>query len=567
MKAIAGYLSYQSLDTAPIVASMLQKMTHRGIPAGPFPSEKSKISVSWDGRLDNRAEIETMLFPAADDESLIHEAYLRWGSGLFARLRGDFAAVIRDPSSRRIYLGRDRFGVKPLYYCHNESGFGFASEIEPLLALPGMTRRPNEEMIRQFLHGRIEDAAQTYFEGIRLVPPGHFLTCDLELQKPVEITSYWQPELTHVLHYKDPQEYLDQYAELLKQAVACRIKDAKRPALLFSGGLDSAQIFAAAEHLRIEKKFRPSLNAFMLIDPGLREEEWNTLQAFRQRYHSPIQEIPCDTTRDIMEQSLEPSESPNFDGFPVVPYVLEAIRDAQCDVVLTGFGGNEIFQNYEYGYLQDLLLQFRWQTLARELAKDCHATQDAFMPSLRGLIRESLIEFLPQKGRPKEDPAPLARKRVIRALKHPGLSHGLCHMDERLAHRGLEGRHPFLDSRLVEFMLSVPDALKVRFGYRKMFAQKACESFLPGPLLSQENFTGHFQNFPRYVENPSPKLTDYLSDPQRPVFQWTCHAKIQRLFRYDKKSFWRYNLPLWRLVALDVWLTHHFSDTLKQEVL
>src|SRR5688572_20588772 len=158
--------------------------------------------ITFNGEIYNfvelRAELQTLghTFRSHSDTEVLLAAYTEWGIHCLHRLVGMFAFAILDRQTRRLFLARDFFGIKPLYYTFWQEGFAFASEISPLLELPGITREVNAERVYDYLRSGVSDqGADTFFAHIKQLPAAHYMEVSLDHLHAARPVRYWDIDL------------------------------------------------------------------------------------------------------------------------------------------------------------------------------------------------------------------------------------------------------------------------------------------------------------------------------------------------------------------------------------
>ena len=205
-----------------------------------------RIGILLDGRIFNASELAKRLAVEPTDELLLLHAYRKWGADLPRYLEGDFAFAVWDGPSRRLLLGRDPSGYRPLFYRQQGREMHFAGEVRTLLDLPGAQIRLNETHIAHWLALTPSETNSTFFEGIFRLPPGHTLLFE---NGRAEVNAYWQPENLPWLRLRDSREYADGLRAVLERAVADRLPGGSPAGSQLSGGLDSSGVTALAARL------------------------------------------------------------------------------------------------------------------------------------------------------------------------------------------------------------------------------------------------------------------------------------------------------------------------------
>ena len=229
-----------------------------GVAAGQpcVPLVDDRFVMAWDGRIDNRPDVIRRLDGRAErdttDAALVLAAYERWGLKCLDALVGDFAFVLWDRRERRLVAARDHLGVRPLHYMSDGRLWYVASQIEQLGRAAACHPIINEGVVGEFLVGKLDLPEDTFFEGVRRVPPGHMLAIDRN--GAASVTAYWAPDWDRVLHYDREQDYVDGFREFFRQAVESRLRSPDPVGLLLSEGLDSNAVATAIGELNDEKR-------------------------------------------------------------------------------------------------------------------------------------------------------------------------------------------------------------------------------------------------------------------------------------------------------------------------
>ena len=219
----------------------------------PLIDASSGLVLSMDGRVDNRDELIADLnshghqIRTGSDAEIVLRAWQRWGADAPARLIGDFAFALWDPSKRTLFCARDPLGVKGFYYFEGPGFFLCASELHQLFQDPRVPRRPNEAAIAYLLVRVPVDREETLFEGIRRLEPAHYLSVSA---RGVECHRYYDLDAAREIVYSSADEYSEHFLSLFKEALRGRLRSNKGVASDLSGGLDSSSIVCLAEHLR-----------------------------------------------------------------------------------------------------------------------------------------------------------------------------------------------------------------------------------------------------------------------------------------------------------------------------
>ncbi|MFQ5680331.1 MAG: asparagine synthase-related protein, partial [Gemmatimonadota bacterium] len=539
--------------------------------------------------LDNREELIQALKAARiplgsrTDPELALGAYRKWGQAAFTRLLGDFAVAVWDQRCRRLLCARDSLGVKPFYYHWNGRVFAFASEPTALLDGPGPPPQPEEAMIADLLVGQFHDPEATFFKGVRQLPAAHFLSVDAA---ELRVSRYWDLDPACEVRYSRDEDYLERCRELFREAVRCRLRSATPVAILLSGGIDSTSVTAMAETLRRTEHAVQPVVAFTLLLVGIESDEWEAIRALEEAYGTEVNRIrPEDKDGrplTLFEILLSDGSHPHYDGFLTLPLTLAAAAARGCRALLTGFGADEQMEVAESVHLEDLLYagqlgdflnQFRmlaatyradlWRGLLKFLLAQVRIGRGRRVPrwvngSFAGQVRHARRRGCEQpRGFPTR-----YQEQTYRNLTSPAFSLGLNHMDAAAAAYSLEVRHPFLDRRLVEFLLSIPPAVKFQWGFRKMFFQSALQGVVPSPLRPAEAGVHAVPpvDYAEWVRRDAGRLEAVLFHENARIFRYVDRRQAERLRDRYLVGAERYRNRLWEFTRLESWLQRYGGE-------
>ena len=245
--------------------------------------------ISADARIDNRKDLIRQLQASqtTTDEQLILLAYEAWSEGCVNHLLGDFAFAIWDADRKRFFCARDHFGVKPFFFAHFGDSFIFSNNINALREDPRVSDSLNEAAIADYLvFGLNQDPSSTIFRDIHRLPAAHTLTF---ANNSITTRRYWTLEIPNAIRFRDDQDYVERFSELLTTAVADRLRT-DRVAISMSGGLDSTSLAAIASELLGHKVLAVS-NVYDDLIPD-EERRYSTLAA--KHIGIPIEHVNAD---------------------------------------------------------------------------------------------------------------------------------------------------------------------------------------------------------------------------------------------------------------------------------
>jgi asparagine synthase (glutamine-hydrolysing) len=544
-----GWLSYsrngiRSGKGKPPVASTEAILLHRRLSildlsaAGrqPMTSSDGRYHIVFNGEIYNYLELRSELqrsgfnFRTETDTEVLLAAYAHWGSCCLQRLIGMFAFVILDSQARKLFLARDFFGIKPLYYSETPSRLAFASEIKALLELRDITREINPQSLFHYLRAGLTDFNQeTLLRGVRQLPPAHYLTADLDDRRPLQPVSYWSVTLG------DPEElsFEDAALELRRlflESVQLHMRSHVTVGVALSGGIDSSAIVMSMRHLGNTSK---KLHTFSYItdDNATNDETWIDLAASASsatvhKVRSTPESFAADIDGFITAQD-EPTGGPSTYSHYLV---CRRAWQAGIKVVLDGHGADELFAGYNDFFITRLLSLFRDWRILEALKLYRHASnQPNLGKSIRRIGTRALPRWLQNILRQDNaliDPDWFAQRNIAtsrtpwaassayttRALLHDELFRTQLPMQLRYGDRNamafsVENRVPFLTPQIVEFVLRLPEEYLISTdGTRKHVLRASLRGIVPDVILDRKDKIG----FQRPHRSSMIGLTSYV---------------------------------------------------------
>lgn len=444
-----------------------------------------RLWIAADARLDSRAELLRLLecenFPtgtSAPDSELILRSYAAWGPDCVRRLRGDFAFAIWDAGKQELFCARDHFGIKPFYFATLGEIFLFSNTLDCLRQHPSVSAELNEAAIGDFLLFGVNcDPAASTFRDIQRLPPAHTLTVSTH---EIRTRRYWSPPTDGHIRYRRPAEYLEHFRVLFQAAVADRLS-APRVGILLSGGLDSGSIAAAAREISLSAGGSPDLRAYTVVYNSLiPDRDGSQARKTAEHLGIPIQCLAADDLRPFEGWGRpsthwpEPVDDPFFVGI----FAQFRMIAADTRVALDGEGSDNLMHFQMWPYAKHLLRSGDWRQFMTDVPG--YLWNKRF--SARGLRRRMQSFFRKNSGAGDCPPwiAPDFAQRIHLAERcklavtppavenHPLLpeahaSLSLPHWTQlfELENAGVtratvEVRYPFLDLRVVDFLLALP---------------------------------------------------------------------------------------------------------------
>lgn len=482
----------------------------------PFVSDDDRFVMVYNGEIYNYIELREQLegrgwtFRTRTDTEVLLKAYQEFGAGCLDLLNGMFAFAILDRSDQSLFLARDRFGIKPLYYALTEDRLSFASEIKALRAVRREPLTVNRQaLFDYFVFNRTDTFDETFHEEIQRLPKGHWGSFD---GGELRLTRWWDPAAIR----GDPDEPVDRaisaIEDIMVSSATLRMRSDVEVGTCLSGGLDSSILVGI---LFAHQLHHSGFSTFSATFPGhpLDESRYvdNLKEAYAFRNHrvEPTAAGALSALQDYVYANDEPTTNASFYS----QYeVMRLAKSAGVTVLLDGQGGDEVFAGYQYFHgfhLNGLLRQRRWGKLLHELLRVVVRRQD------RSAYQTLAFQNLPHATRKRllwrESPfierqffdAHIEKSRIYNEFFDASDLHGsmVRHFQYKLEHLlrcedrnsmafSLEARVPYLDHRLVEKVLSLPADLLIRAGETKHLQKRALGHYTTAKILERKDKIG-----------------------------------------------------------------------------
>ena len=469
----------------------------------PFHTPDGEISAVVNGEIYNHAELrgafDPGVFQSRSDCEVIPHLYRSRERAMFDDINGMFAMALLDRGKRRIWLARDRLGIKPLFHCRTLDGNSllFASEIKGLLAHPDAPREFDWEaaLARHRtldLRGR---ELPSYFRGIERVPAGSVLEIALD-RRETQAFRYWSLDEVGRIEdsdASDESEYVEAFRELLADSVQKRTMGDVPFGIFLSGGVDSAAITALAATGGVDFSAFTSLGRSSLgngdAEAALSVAEFSNVALHSVQIDGGASAVSPDDWRRI----LWSCEMYDIGGEQLHKYALHQFAKTvspELKFILLGQGSDE----FTGGYLHTLIgdgpwEEKHWPVLDRQLRRD-HLTRRAaergFFLQFQDLIRSGVIspDFAETLAR-GQDPLPSSTWDRYRGYFRQNLDYHLWHEDRTASAHSIENRVPFLDHRLLELLASIPARLHPKLFVDKGILRAAMREVLPAEIAER----------------------------------------------------------------------------------
>lgn len=483
----------------------------------PFASEDGRYQLVYNGEIYNYIELRVELeklgwnFKTKTDTEVLLKCYQHYGPQCLAMLNGMFAFCVYDTKIDELFLARDHVGIKPLYYSVINKEFYFASEIKALAAIPALSKSVNAQAVFDyFVFNRTDVHDETFLTEVNRIPKGHYAVFS---RHGLKLTPWWMPESFLNQRIEAPLEkIIEELNYLMLSSVSLRLRADVATGSCLSGGVDSSILTGI---LRRQNWVGEDYPTFTVSFPGTPIDETRFVDSLRQKYKfsnyrvTPTAESVYNNLKEYVFANDDPTTDPSF----YAQYELMKLAKANGVVVLQdGQGADEVFAGYQYFhgfYLAGLFKGFQTAAFLQEfLATLGRGQGDRFfltmayqmMPdTLRKAAVRRTAPFIEGSFFETHYKSSLISQRFFDApdlntslLRHwqYKLEHLLRMEDRNSMAFSLEARLPYLDYRLMEYVLRLDDSLKIRQGETKYIQRKALGQYTVLEILKRKEKFG-----------------------------------------------------------------------------
>ena len=550
----------------------------------PFESADTGSWIVFNGEIYNYRELRALIsgnFKTKSDTEVLLAAYNKWGVECLKYLRGMFSFIIFDQSKNQLFVARDRFGIKPLYFRYSETSLEFASEIKQLLVINPKINLPRA---RDYLFfGSQDNTDETLFQGIRQIRGGQYMLVDCKTPtKPSLRTWYRLQEFSsYDGSYEEAQE---EFREKFFQSLSLHLQADVPLGFSLSGGLDSTSILCSSALLSDFSDNQPlSFNAtFDAV--GLNESSLATLAAEKSRSHLSFVSPNPQLVERIENLTFYHDEPIPNASILAQDAVYRAASAAGIKVMLVGQGGDEVLGGYEefaYPYISRLLrqgsLSAAWKESLSFQRESGFSFLNAFKRFLFTNAPNRAYSFLyqsfltskniwadpnlllqeasfphPWRDFAQEFPSGTFRNQSESMIQNSSLPK-LLHWEDRtsMAH-SIESRVPFLDHKLVEFCLSLPSSFKCQGGVTKRILRSSLCDLLPAPIVGCLQKTGFGAPEEEWLRSNGQALRDECIAGAR-LSPHIFSLRGVELLLNNFLSGGSYDPVIWRIFTFSIW--------------
>jgi asparagine synthase (glutamine-hydrolysing) len=547
--------------------------------------------ITYNGEVYNFRELRDELraegrrFLTDTDTEVVLTAYAAWGPACVERFNGMFAIAIWDRVRRELFLARDRYGVKPLYYAEVGPVFLFGSEIKSLLQHDALAAAVSPRHLLEYFTFQNIFSEGTLFAGVNLMRPGHRVTLRAAAD-PLRLERYWDFDFCEADGTASDEEYLEELDRLFRQAVDRQLVADVAVGAHLSGGMDSGSITAlAAEAL-------PHLNTFtvgfdMTSRSGLESAVDERVKAEAMSYQFSTEHYESVLKAGDMQRCLPALtwhlEDPRV-GQSYPNYYVARLASRFVKVVLTGSGGDELFAGYPWRYYRAVVNQDLSEYVRKYYAFWSRLVPDEqrpnfFAPDIWREVKDvDTAEIF--RGELPGGEAPRSPEEYVNHslyLEARTFLHGLFVVEDKLsmAH-SLENRVPFLDNDVVDFAQRLPVRLKLRDlgeivrlnenepGPKteryfektrdgKLLLRRVMERYVPDEITNQikQGFSGPDSSW--FRGDSIDYVRDHLLSPDAAIYEYLNPAGVRSLVEDHLEGRQNRRLLLWSLLSFEHW--------------
>lgn len=546
----------------------------------PMTLPGSGLWIAFNGEIYNYREIRAALsgqhqFSSGSDTEVLLAAYQTWGSDCLVRLNGMFAFVVFDSVRMRLFLARDRFGEKPLYYFQGRDCFICASELKQFLEDPEFDPEIDRSAFADFFLFSVQDHDdRSFFRRVKQLRSAHWMEVDLATFQSRRPVRYWTPQIADDTDCSCDADLDRSLMPLLIDSVQLRLRSDVPVGVCLSGGIDSSAIcaIAASQHTG------SSLTAYTIAFPGYTHDEQKV--ACKVARHAGIRHQVLSMTAAEMWKDLETFV--HFQDGPVGGAsilaswrVFQAARADGVTVLLNGQGSDELFAGYnKFSFFWwQILLRRRdwlplWSSLSRYFAGNGLANwnfltaRKYFPPFLRkrtGGIQDFVLPEFCRWATPGLDigSGESLNARLWKDLAEFSLPCLLHWEDRNSMSVGAEMRLPFLDYRIVEAVLKTSVRTKLNAGYSKFLLRKTMASHLPAGVCWQRVKRGFETPAQTWFKTDlAPQIDEVLHSVDSPLAEWfnlpALREQLQKSHTAGRPSLSEFDW--FKLVTAHIWL-------------
>ncbi len=565
------------------------------ISTGQQPMNFDDFTIVFNGEIYNYIELREDLkkkghnFITSSDTEVILHLYAEYGNNFVNLLNGMFAFIIYDKRQKQLFIARDHFGIKPLYWYQDDQVIVFGSEIKALLAHPDIKAIPDTDNLYEYLTFQFVMGESTMFKNILKVLPGHYMSLDLNTWEFKNI-KYWEPNFK-IDQFHTEEYFIVELRRILEETISQQLRSDVPLGTYLSGGIDSSFVTIMASKL-LNKPIKSFSGAFK---EGAEFNELEYARIAAKKANAELYEIfPSEQEFiDLLPKLIyhldEPVAGPGL--FP--QYIVSKFASNHVKVILGGQGGDEIFGGYTrymVAYLEQALKGSIFQSneegehiVSLESILPNLPTLKQYIPMMKNFLKEGTFENMDQRyyrlinrmGSTKEffqcdfinkcntdvifnkfsgyfnDPETKSYFNKMTHFDMLGSLPGLLQVEDRVSMSvSIESRVPLLDRRIVDLISAMPAGMKFKGGEMKYLLKKTIKNIMPAEIMNRKDKMGFPVPLHLWSKNKAKSfIMDTLLSKKAKERNMINTQHVEKLIASEQP----FSRGLWGLLSLELW--------------
>ena len=563
--------------------------------SGQQPMAFENNIIVFNGEIYNYIELRESLkkkghyFQTTSDTEVILHLYVEYGNDFVNLLNGMFAFIIYDKNKNQLFITRDHFGIKPLYWYHDANIIAFGSEIKALLAHPDITAEADSDHLYEYLTFQFIMGEGTMFKNIYKILPGHSMTINLN-NWDIKIFKYWQPNF-RVDQFHTEEYFITKLQDILEETVSQQLRSDVPLGTYLSGGIDSSLVTIMASKL-LNKSIKSFSGAFT-EGPEFNELEYARIAAKTANAELfeifPTEQEFIDLIPNLIYHLDEPVAGPGL--FP--QYIVSKLASKHVKVILGGQGGDEIFGGYTryiVAYLEQALKGAIFESneeaehiVSLESILPNLPSLKQYIPMMKSFWKEGAFEgmdhryfhlinrmgniaeffqpdFVRECNREKifskfsayfNDPETKSYFNKMTHFDMLASLPGLLQVEDRVSMSvSIESRVPLLDRRIVDLISTMPAGMKFKGGEMKYLLKKTIKDIMPPEIMSRKDKMGFPVPLHIWSKNKAKSfIMDTLLSKKAKERNMINTKYVENLINAEQP----FSRGLWGLLSLELW--------------
>lgn len=563
---------------------------------GQQPMTFENYTIVFNGEIYNYIELRNDLikkghsFHTTSDTEVILHMFAEYGEDFVNALNGMFAFIIYDKNKKNLFIARDHFGIKPLYWYHDEKVIAFGSEIKALLAHPDIKAAPDNDNLFEYLTFQFVMGEGTMFRNIYKLLPGYYMSINLQTWD-IRKEKYWEPNFT-IDQYHTEEYFIVHLRSILEETVSQQLRSDVPLGSYLSGGIDSSFVTLMASrllnHMSLKSfsgsfKEGPEFSELYYARIAAKEADAELFEIF------PTEQEFIDLMPKLIYHLDEPVAGPGL--FP--QYIVSKFASKHVKVILGGQGGDEIFGGYTrylVAYLEQALKGAIYETneeaehiVSLESILPNLPSLKQYVPMMKNFLEEGYFgpmdsryfRLIDRMGATSE----FFNKDFINGCKKDAIFNkfsvyfnnpdtksyfnkmthfdmygslpGLLQVEDRVSMSvSIESRVPFLDRRIVDLVSTVPAGMKFKGGEMKYLLKKAIKDIMPTEILNRKDKMGFPVPLHLWSKNKAKSfIMDTLLSKKAKERNMINTQYVEKLINTEQP----FSRGLWGLLSLELW--------------